>query len=348
MANYVASALAKAQAKVTQQWGASELRVITPSVVGLALKNKDIAIPAPEQLRVHENRVVDINYFTKRAAGAGTAKAAAHTGSKGDSAKVNLTYITHVETFSVNAKLANNNIFAYEEILANELKQAWDNLLARHNTSAVDFLETNRMQLGAAALADAIAASGAGAWEDTNKTLEMSVADKDLRLQKAESFLAARYFTGMYDAVVDLQTWGDMMYLINQGAGNNQNLSYQFGNTTMVQSQKALTANYTKGAFYLMPKAGFAGICWNDKLNRENYQKDATIGLFTTMADPYGLGAVADLSVYSGRVDSSADTTGGSLQDVKDEYELTLTIAYASAPLSTANDSVIHQIALVP
>jgi len=36
------------------------------------------------------------------------------------------------------------------------------------------------------------------------------------------------------------------------------------------------------------------------------------------------------------------------VSDVKDEYELTLTIAYAAAPLSTVGDSVIHQFALIP
>lgn len=348
MATYQASALAKAQAKVTQKWGASEKRAITPSLVSLALKNRDIAIPAAEQLRVHENRVVDINYFTKIAAGSGTAKAIAHTGAKGDSAKVNLTYVTHVETFSVNAKLANNNLFDYEEILQNQVEQAWQNLFSRHNASAVAFLEANRLQLGAAALADAVAASGVGAWNDTNKAIEIGVSNEATRLQLAEQFLQARYFNGMYDCVADLQTWGRLNFLINQGAGNNQNLSYQFGNSSIVQSQAALTSNYAAGAFYLMPKGGFAGVVWNDKLNKDNTKYDATTGLFTTMADPFGLGAVADVSIYSGRVDSSADTVGGSTQDVKDEYEMTLTIAYAAAPLSISNDSVITQFAIVP
>lgn len=348
MANYQASALAKAQAKVTQKWGAPEKRSITPSLVGLALQNMDIAIPKAEQLRVHENRVVDINYFTKIAAGNTTAKAAAHTGTKGDSAKVNLTYVTHVEKFSVNAKLANNNIFAYEEILQNQIEQAWNNLFARHNASAVAFLENNRLQLAAASVADAIAASGAGYWNDTNKTVEIAAANEATRLQLAEQFIMARYMTGMYDCVADLQTWGRFKFLMNQGAGNNQNLAGQFGNSSIVPSQAILTSNYSAGAFYLMPKGGFAGVVWNDKLNKDNTKYDATTGLFTTMADPFGYGAVADVSVYSGRVDSSADTVGGSTQDVKDEYEMTLTIAYAAAPLSTANDSVITQFAIVP
>ena len=346
MANYALSQLVKAQIVVQDKFVTPEIRAIKPSVVKLALGNVGQAMSQAEQARIHENRVADILYFTKKAAGSATAKVSRHTGSDGDSAKANLTYVTHTETFSHSYKMSNNNAFDNATILAYKLKQAWDNLLARHEQSAVDFLNTNRCQLTAANLATPISASGAGTWNDTNKVLEIASANKNFRFAKAESFLNARYYTDGYDAVADLQTITDLNYLINQGQGNATNLSYQFGNTGFVASQKQLDTNYTGGAFYIMPKAGFAGVCWNDKLNRDNVYKGDYIGTFTTMADPYGIGAMADVSIYADRADTSADTVGGSVQDVKEQYEISLTIAYAASPLTTANDSVIHKVVI--
>ena len=129
MPNYVLSALAKAQVKASQEFGASETRAITPTVLSMACANTNATISQAEQERVHEKRVVDITFFQKIAAGTDTAKQAAHTGSKGDSAKVNLNYVTIVEKFSINAKLSDNNVYSEQEIFNNQYIQAWKNAM---------------------------------------------------------------------------------------------------------------------------------------------------------------------------------------------------------------------------
>lgn len=346
MSLYASSVLAKAQVKGTQAWTNPETRAKQPTVMAMAVKNSAIAIPAPEIARVHANRVVDINFFSKIAAGAGTAKAAYHTGSVGDSAKQNLTYVTIVEKFSVPYKLADNNVFGYEEIFMNQYNQAWQNALARQDSAALAYLIANRCQLTAANLATPIAASGAGSWSDANKALEIAAANKNLRVQKAESFLKARYFNGGYDAVVDLQTAADLTYILNQGAGNNQNTAFQFGQTAFTTTPEIISANYGLGAMIIMPKGTFAGIVWNDKQNLKGVNVGGREGLLTTAIDPFGYGVRADLSVYTERTDSSADLNGGSTQDFKDEYELALTIAYGVAPSTGANDGVAHLVGI--
>lgn len=348
MANelYVLSALAKAQVKASQQFGASETRAITPNIMGLALQNAGISIPQAEMARVHEKRVVDITFFSKKAAGSGTTKSINPSGTKGTSAKVNLVYVTHVETFSVNAKLADNNVYSEQEIFNNEYAQAWQNLLARHNQSAVDYIVANRCQLSAANLATPIAASGAGTWNETNYALEIASANANRRLQKAEAFMKARYFDGSYDVIADLSTYSDMQYLVNQGAGNAQNTAFQFGNSNLTPSQAAISSEYNLGAFLILPKAGFAGVCWNDQVNLRNTNKTLGVGVFTTVTDPFGYGAKADLMIKSALVDSSADTVGGSSQDIVDTYEMSLTIAYVMNPLTATGDSVAHLVAL--
>lgn len=351
MANelYVLSALAKAQVKASQQFGASETRAVTPAVMGLALQNAAISIPAAEQARVHEKRVVDITFFSKKAAGSTTAKSINPTGTKGSSNKVNLVYVTHVESFSVNAKLADNNVYSEQEIFQNEYSQAWKALLTRHNQSATDYILANRCQLSAATQATAIANSGAGVWNETNYALEIPQAKKNLRLSNAEAFMKARLFDGQYDIIADLSTEAEMRFLMNQGAGNAQNLAGQFGNSNIVPSQVGIStiAEYVNGQFIILPKGGFAGICWNDQMNLRNTDKGLAVGMFTTVSDPFGYGCKADLMIKSALVDSSADTVSGSTQDIIDTYEMSLTIAYVLNPLTATGDSVAHLAAIV-
>lgn len=348
MANYATSALAKAQVKASLQFGANETRSKTPSVMALAVQNSAISIPRAEVERVHEKRVVDINFFTKIAAGSGTAKAAAHTGSVGDSAKVNLVYVTHVETFSLPHKLADNNVFGYEEILTNQYTQAWKNLVQRHDQSALDLVLSSRCQLAAAGLVTPLAAAGlAGSWNDTNYALEIANANKNLRLQKAEAFMAARYFNGQYDVIADLSTNADFQFLVNQGAGNAQNTAFQFGNSMITKTQGIVASDYALGAFLILPKGGLAAVNWNDAMNKRNENIGGEVGMFTTVTDPFGYGVNADLSMYTKRADTSADTTSGSVQDLLDQYEVALTMAYAVSPLTASGDGVAHLVGLI-
>jgi hypothetical protein len=85
---------------------------------------------------------------------------------------------------------------------------------------------------------------------------------------------------------------------------------------------------------------------WNDQLNKSGSVNsgETEVGTMGTTSDPFGSGAVGDISMYTQRADTSANTTGGSTQDVIDQWELSLTIAYALPPLSVTGDSVVHLI----
>jgi hypothetical protein len=96
-----------------------------------------------------------------------------------------------------------------------------------------------------------------------------------------------------------------------------------------------------------MPKGSFAGLYWNEALNKEGVTEDmgGNVGILGTQSDPFGSGAVADISMYTQRADTSANTSGGSTQDIVDQWEISLTVGYVLPPLSTANDSVVMEIA---
>jgi hypothetical protein len=347
MANYAASVLAKGQAKLTAQFNAPELRAQNPSVFGLALQNQHISIPDAQELRKSPLRPVEVNFFTNIAPGSATAKSALHTGTIADSAVISVTYVSVVETFSVPAKLAYNSIYAYEEIFNNQYQQKWRNLRTRQDNAALAYLYSHRCQLSAAVINARAASYGSPNWDEANFVMPITNNDQKLFMQNAKSFMQANYYTGPYDTVVDLQIGRNFEFQKNQGSSNANNYSFQFGDADVYQTQNQIDPAYPLGASLFMPRGTFAGLNWNESLNRDGLSAgpNSSIGMVGTIGDPYGSSAVADISLYTQRADTSANTTGGSTQDFVDQWELTLTIGYVTPPLSLAGDSAIFEIA---
>lgn len=345
MANYAASVLAKGQAVVTAKNQGPEQRRKVPTVMELALKNQQYSIPNANELRVSELRPVEVYYLKNKAAGGTTAKAYNHTGSFGDSGTVTLTYVTHIETIELPRKIAQNNIIGYEQMFNNLYEMAWKNLRTRHDTSALAFLIANRCQLAAATINPAIASANPGVWSDATLALEIDATNKTLFIQKLKSFMLARLFSGEYDVIADLQIADAIEFAMQQGAGNSANTSFQFAGTNIARTQDQISAGYANGSVLAMPQGALAGLQWNDPLNRKGVNSgENEVGILTTANDPIGSGAVADISMYTKRADTSANGSGGSTQDIVDEWEVAVTVAYALPPLSTANDSVVHLI----
>lgn len=346
MANYAASVLVNGQAKVTAKFQTNEQRRKIPTVMEMALKNQSISVPNAQDLRVSPLRTVDVFYLSNVTAGAAVAKTAAHTGTYGDNGKINVTYITHVETFNLPRKLADNNIYQYQELFNNLLEMKWKNLRTRHDTSALSYLNTNRMQLAASVVNPQIASANPGTWNDTNYALEVGQDKKTRFLQMAKSLMSARYFNGPYDIVADLQLAAEFEYLMQQGSGNYANTQFQFSEAGIAATQDQVSSAYNLGAAYIMPQGTLAGLNWNEALNKRGVNAgENSVGFLGTTSDPLGSGAVADISMYTARADTSANTTGGSTQDIVDQWELALTIGYVAPPLSTSGDSVIHLVA---
>lgn len=347
MSNYATSVLAKGQAVVTARNQVAEQRRKLPTVMELALKNQEYAIPDAGELRKSDLRPVEIYYQKNVTAGAAVAKTAVHTGGFGDSGKVELTYVTHVETMSLPRKMAQNNILSYQALFNNLYEQKWKNLRDRHDNSALAFLLANKLQLAAATINPQIASANPGTWNEVNYALEVDGAKAARFAQKAKSFMAARNYNGPdYDVIADLQMADEFELAMQQGSANNINLGWQFANLNISKTQAQIDANYDKGTILILPSKMFAGMYWNDPLNVSGVNAgENEVGTLGTKADPLGSGAVADISMYTARADTSANLTGGSTQDIIDQWELSLTIAYALPPLATAGESVLAQIA---
>jgi len=349
MSDYAASVLAKGQTVVTAKYQTPEQRRKMPTVMELAIKNQKISIPNAQDLRLSPLRTVDVNFLTNIAAGNATAKVAAHTGTYGDSAKINVVYVTHVETLSLPRKLAYNNINSYQDLFNNLFEMKWKNLRTRQDSSALAFLLANRCQLDQAVIYPQVASSGfaaaggVGTWDNINFAGLIDQVGKARFLQYAKSFMASRYYTGPYDVIADLQMAAQFEYQMQQGAGNFANTAFQFGDAGIATTQDQVSSFYPQGSALVMPQGTLAGLVWNEGLNRAGVNAGQnSVGNLGTVADPLGSGAIADISMYTARADTSANGTGGSTQDIVDQWELALTIGYVTPPLSVTTDSVIH------
>jgi hypothetical protein len=351
MSNYAASVLVTGQSLATAKFNAPEERRQMPTVMELALRNQHISIPDAQALRVSPLRPVDVNYLKYVAPGSGTTKAYNHTGGYGDSAKVNVTYVQLVETFSLPRKIAANNFLTYENMFVDLWGQKWKNLRTRHDNAALQYAYNYRNQLSAATMDSRLATAGmTGWWDETNDALVVPSGYSSTFIAQLKAAMYASYYEGDYDVICDVKMATLFENYMNQGTGNFSNLSYQFSGCNFTRTQQQIDANFNNGVTLALPAGQFAGLNWNEQLNVKGVRQDegGYVGILTTAEDPFGSGAIADLSVYTQRADTTTDTTGGSPEDIVDQFELTLTVGYVLPPLSTSNDSVCMEIVQAP
>lgn len=339
MANYTASALLAAQAKFKPKFEAPEVRRKQDPALMLALKNTEITIPSHQELRKKDDRAVKAYIKTARAASATTAKAHNHTGTKADSKEVTISWVKFIEPFTIYLKQGQSNIFNYAEQLAHEMIESARNIHARAGTAALAYLQSNRCQLASPSTGNA------GTWDATNFALEIAANNESKFLQHLASFMRVNNYRGQYDAILDAEQYRKIQYILNQGSSNNQNLSWQANDfATIAETTETIDANYTNGSALIMPAASFAGLPWNDPVNRAGKgDYDSVLGGYGTVADPLGSGIMLDFHAYTTRADGSAQ--GGGVQDEVLEAEMSLTIGWVLPPLSTANDSVVFEAA---
>lgn len=338
MANYTAAALTAAQVAFTGKFSDAEVRRKQNPALMLGLKNQVVTVTNHQELKSKDTRPVKAYVKTRRAAVATAAKTHNHAGTKADSKEVTLSFVTIVEPFAINLKQAQGNVHRYSELLQHELMESARNIHSRAGTLALAYLQTNRCQLAAPST------GGAGNWNGANFALEIPANKAAFFFQNAASFMRKQNYRGALDVIADSMQYRQAQYIANQGGGNNTNLSFQIGDMDIRETTEEIDANYLNGSALIMEAGGFAALPWNDPQNRQGKgDYDSYNGGYGTVIDPLGSGLLFDFHGYTERVDGSA--TGGGVQDENFEAELSLTIAWITKPLSTANETVVYEVA---
>jgi hypothetical protein len=338
MANYTASALTAAQVAFQAKFNDPELRRKQNPALMLGLKNQQVTVVSHKELKSKYERPVKAYIRTKRAAAATAAKTHNHTGTKGDSKEVTLSFIQIVEPFTVHLKQAQGNILKYSEMLQHEIMESAKNIHDRAGTLALAYLQSNRTQLAAPAT------GGAGTWNAANFALEVAADKKDFFYQNVASFMRKQSYRGTLDLIADQIAFRQSQYINAQGQANNTNLAFQIANMNIAETTEEIDANYQNGSVLVTPEGGFAALPWNDPVNAGGKGDfDSVLGGYGSILDPLGSGLLLDVHGYTTRVDGSA--AGGSVQDEAMEMEVSLTIAWILAPLSTANETPVWEVA---
>lgn len=336
MANYAASVLAEAKLILKDRFAEPEKRLKTAGVLGSFSKNTDLAIPNVGALRTATTRA-EKAYFANRSKRANNgARAHDHTGTRGDSTEVALSWTTYSDVCQTSLKRSRNNIFDDAFILANELENMFKNIYEAADDAALAFLATNKTGVNAA--------TKNGVFNTTNDAFEIDTASIARFLQHGKSMLRQNYHTGGADVILDPLLYLEAEHYLQQGSGNSTNTAYQLMNLDLFEAVTLADANYAAGAGYFIPTGTIGVVDWVDPLNAAGKgDYESYVGGYGSIVSPID-GKTYMLHGYSDRASTAA--TGGEIQDVVTEWELSIDLSFNKAPLTTATETTIFEVGM--
>lgn len=332
MANFTPSNLVKGQALFNQKYLSGEWRLPDTAVLASMYAGAK-ANPLLASLREREDRAVSSYFPIRRALGSATGRTHNHTGARGDSTEVSLSWDTIVETFSISLKQNDNNVMSFEENYAAQLKAAVANVLERHEAAKLAQLIADRTQINKGVIQ--------GSWNAVDDVMEVNNASKDVFFQNIRTSMKNNLWRSGIMVIADSLAYMNADFGSAQGQANATNLGFQFNGMNVAMTTGVIDADY-EGAAIAIPMDLAGIIPWIPKQNRKALNpKDAMsfVGDFGSISVPvlddagntvYSL----DLALHSYAQRADASGSNGSAQDVEIEVEVSLDMAYVSAPLS--------------
>jgi len=341
MANYTTANLVKAQLALSGAMAKADTRFREPAVWKLFLRNSENFFPNYQALRTREDRVLEANYFKRSQRALGAARAANHTGSRGDSGVLVPSFATKTDKFSMSLKQANISIFTAQEELDNEFMNSIANFMEGLDATASAALTAARTGVNPA--------TAEGTFDAANDVFEITESTNGNRaIQIAKTVMNINKYKGRLTFVCDSIAFNRFQYLAAQGAQNSTNYSFQYVGIDFIHDP-ALTAaalvidvTYTKGFFQVIPENMIGALTHIPKQNREG--RTTSVNMYSAINNPFD-GLQYALHTYETRADDGANN--GYTQDVVTQFEVSLDVALEVAPLSTATESPIFAFALV-
>lgn len=339
-ANYSPSALAKAQAKLFGMFQAGELRAIDPVTYKQFRRNSEIMIPSHKILRTREDRTLEAYFMVRTLRTLGTGRNYNSSGVTGNSGVLTPSFTTYNDKFSISMKQADDNVFSFDEMFANEIANVLKNFSTGNEANATTFLFNNRSQVNAAV--------SEGSFNATTFAFEINDSVNGNRaVQITDSAMSENLYGGMPMTIFcDTIAFNKFAFLSKQGMENAVNTSFQFEGKTFVRSlyltAKAATLGYTKGAWCAVPDGTIAVLDWIPKQNREGVIKPPYT--YSSFLNP-----IDDLTyaLYYYYLAQDSTSVGGYTQDILTQYEFSQDLAFEAAPLSNAGETTIQLFALI-
>lgn len=346
MANYALADLTKYQAKLTAGFQAGEMRVRMPEVFNSLRRNTEMMIPSHKEIKYAAKRTTgEVNFFARSSRSLGTGgEIYNHAGAVGDSAVVVPSWTAYDDKFKYSIKQANSSIYNIDDMLMNEVTNLNNNFSEGLETAAANFIHANRSGVNVS--------TAQGTFNATNDAFEITEAFTNITStgytahQIISSNMRINKWSGRYTIYADTVGFNKMQVLANQGAGNQYNTTFQFGNATYIHSPeldaKATVLSYTKGYFIVEPEGNSAVLDWMPEQNRNGVVGPNS--RYGTLIHP-ATGLPMATHEYTSRADESAGA--GENQDVKVEVQVFSYLSLNLAPLTTTDETPLYAFALV-
>lgn len=340
MANYASANLTKAQTLLSQMFNAGEKAFRQPVVFNEFRKSAEIMIPSHNIVRTREDRPVEVNYLKRTARSLGTGgRLHNHTGAKGDSGIITPSWQAYDDKFKYSLKQGDTNVYDLDMQIANELSNVIANFAEGLESAATTFLHTERSGVNAY--------DRQGKFNGSTDVFEILAAAESRAVQITKTMMDFNKFQGMgYVVFCDSVAYDKFESYANQGTGNSTNTSFQFSGVTFVKAfdldALAVALGYTQGYWITAPVGTFAVLDWIPKQNREGIE--TKVNAYGSLLNPVD-GLIYATHEYEERADDS-DNNGYS-QDVVKQVQVSVDLAFESAPLSVANKSVFKAGAIV-
>lgn len=344
MADYVSSALLAAQVEITPKFNEAELRERQNPILRVGLGNQDYLMEDVESIKKSEKRSVKGYQFKKMTATNGTTRSHNFTGSQGDSVEVDLNWATYSEDLGIYLSVGADNVMAYAKILANQIRQKQRIIRERMGAAFVTSLHAGRTGAVNTTVRNA-------EFNGTNDAFEIAAADKDQFFAYVRSVMNQHKYYGGLDVIVDSVLDPMARKIAAQGAGNGTNLSYQLQGLNVmphdILGTDVAVAAYPSGGLALaLPENSFSFIPWIPARYRNGFGNVLSdIGIYATMPDDTGLPLTYSLRGYAAKADGSSN--GGTVDDVKINWQLAVDVATQIAEISTADETPVFEFALL-
>ena len=343
MADYTASALLAAQAKITPRFNEAEMRERQNPILRVGLQNQDYIMQDVSSIKQSEKRTVKGYQFKKLAATNGTTRSHNFTGNQGDTQEVTLSWSTFTETLGMFGQVAADNVEQYSDMLANQIRQKQIIIRERIGAALIAALHAGRTAVSNATVRNAT-------FNSSNNAFEINSGDKDQFFAFMRSVMNQHKYYGGLDVMVDSVLDPIARKIAAQGSANGTNLSYQLQNMNIMPHDTLGTdvavSAYPAGAVAIaLPANSFAFIPWIPARYRNGQGiLLSDIGIYASMPDDSGLPLTYSLRGYAERADGSSN--GGTVDDVKINWQLGVDVATQIGVISTANETPIYEFAL--
>lgn len=343
MANYTLANLVKAQIKLQGEFAQNDTRYRTPAVFMYVLSSSRNFFPRIEELRTSEKRQVEANYFKRTSqALTTTGRSHNHTGTKGDSGVLVLSWTTYSTTFSTSLKQADSSTFSFQEEFNNEIRQKVIDYADGFDSISSTFLLNNRSGVNVAEVRGLFNAT-----DDVYRITHATHGTQGIQITKV--VMDVNKYQKMPMAIIcDSNSFIDFQQQAAQGAQNATNQSFQFLGTYFIHdaslTAKAVALNvlYVKGFWLAVPEDHVGVADWIPKQNRNPVE--TSVSMYSNFRNPVDKLLYAAHS-YEARADGTA--TNGEKQDVVTQMELSIDLAFAVAPSSVADETPIMAFAFI-